>query len=135
MAERLAALGIKAPAKAGESPQQRAERERKDREDKLRQAEEEDARREDERQRRLNDESIAPPVAAKGSTKKPAPPPPVSRKNKTDVAQHDIKQAEAEARRADNDMAEKALRDQQEAQEAETKRMEYVQANLQKRVY
>jgi hypothetical protein len=135
MAERLAALGIKAPAKAGESPQQRAEREKKEREDKLRQAEEEDARREEERQRRLNDESIAPPVAAKSSGKKPAPPPPVSRKNKADVAQHDVKQAEAEAKRAENDIAEKALRDQLKAQEAETKRMEYVRATLQTKSY
>jgi hypothetical protein len=54
MAERLAALGIKAPVKAGETPQQRAEREKREREEKLRQAEEEDARREEERQRRLN---------------------------------------------------------------------------------
>jgi hypothetical protein len=126
MAERLAALGIKAPVKAGESAQQRTEREKREREEKLRQAEEEDARREEERQRRLNDESIAPPVAQKGSGKKAAPPPPASRKNKADVAQHDVKQAEAEAKRAENDIAEKALREQQEAQEAETKRMEYV---------
>jgi hypothetical protein len=129
MAERLAALGIKAPAKAGETPQQRAEREKREREEKLRQAEEEDARREEERQRRLNDESAAPPAPVKGSGKKPAPPPPASRKNKTEVAQHDVQQAEAEAKRAENDMAEKALRDQQEAQEAETKHMEYVQTS------
>jgi hypothetical protein len=126
MAERLAALGIKAPAKAGETPQQRADREKREREEKLRQAEEEDARREEERQRRLNDESAAPPAPVRGSGKKPAPPPPASRKNKADVAQHDVKQADAEAKRVENDMAEKALRDQQEAQEAETKRMEYV---------
>jgi hypothetical protein len=135
MAERLAALGIKAPVKAGETPQQRAEREKKDREEKLRQAEEEDARREEERQRRLNDESIAPPVAAKGSGKKPAPPPPASRKNKADVAQHDMKQADSEAKRAENDIAERAIREQQEAQEAETKRMEYVQLILKRIIY
>jgi hypothetical protein len=126
MAERLAALGIKAPVKAGETPQQRAEREKREREEKLRQAEEEDARREEERQRRLNDESGAPPVITKGSGKKPAPPPPASRKNKVDVAQHDVNQAEAESKRAENDIAEKALRDQQEAQEAGTNRMVYV---------
>jgi hypothetical protein len=126
MAERLAALGIKAPVKAGETPQQRAEREKREREEKLRQAEEEDARREEERQRRLNDESGAPPVITKGSGKKPAPPPPASRKNTVDVAQHDVNQAEAESKRAENDIAEKALRDQQEAQEAETNRMVYV---------
>ncbi|KAH8731461.1 hypothetical protein GQ44DRAFT_698783 [Phaeosphaeriaceae sp. PMI808] len=124
MAERLAALGIKAPVKAGETAQQRADREKRDRDEKLRQAEEEDTRREEERQRRLNDESIAPPVAAKGSGKKPAPPPPASRKNKADIAQHDVNQAEAEAKRAEHDIAEKALREQQEAQEVERKRME-----------
>ncbi|KAF2242708.1 hypothetical protein BU26DRAFT_438136 [Trematosphaeria pertusa] len=123
MAERLAALGLRPAAKAGETPQQRQERERKEREEKLRQAEEEDARREEERQKRLNEESIAPPVAAKTSGKKP-PPPPASRKNKAEVAQHDVKQAEAEARRAENEIAEKALREQQEAQEAERMRME-----------
>lgn len=126
MAERLAALGIKAPVKAGETPQQRAEREKREREEKLRQAEEEDARREEERRRRLNDESPAPPAPVRGSGKKPAPPPPASRKNKADVVQHDVKQADEEAKRAENDMAEKALREQQEAQGAETKRMEYV---------
>ena len=123
MAERLAALGIRAPAKAGETPQQRAEREKKEREDKLRQAEEEDARREEERQKRLNDESAAPPAPVKPS-KKPAPPPPVSRKNKAEVAQHDVKQAEAEAKRVDNNMAEKAIREQQVAQEEESQRLE-----------
>lgn len=126
MAERLAALGIKAPAKAGETAQQRAEREKRERDEKLRQAEEEDARREEDRLRRLNDESSAPPAPVKSSGKKPAPPPPVSRKNKVDVAQHDAQQAQAEAKKADNEVAERALRDQQEAQHAETKRMEYV---------
>jgi hypothetical protein len=127
MAERLAALGLRAPVKPGETAQQRQEREKREREEKLRKAEEEDARREEERQRRLNDESIAPPTVAKASGKKP-PPPPVSRKNKAEVAQHDAKQAEAEAKRAENDIAEKALREQREAQEAETRRMEDDQA-------
>ena len=45
MAERLAALGIKTPAKGGETAAQRAERARKEREDRLKQAEAEDARR------------------------------------------------------------------------------------------
>ncbi|PSN65080.1 hypothetical protein BS50DRAFT_575170 [Corynespora cassiicola Philippines] len=123
MAERLAALGLRPPVKAGESAEQRQEREKKEREDKLRQAEEEDRQREEERQKRLNEESIAPPVAPKASGKKP-PPPPASRKNKVEVSQHDTKQAEAEAKRAENEIAEKALREQQEAQEAERMRME-----------
>ncbi|KAF2178486.1 hypothetical protein K469DRAFT_642299 [Zopfia rhizophila CBS 207.26] len=121
MAERLAALGLRPPVKAGESAQQRQDREKKEREEKLRQAEEEDARREEERQKRLADESIAPP-STKSSGKKPPPPP--SRKNKAEVAQHDARQAEAEAKRVENEIAEKALREQQEAQEAERKRME-----------
>jgi hypothetical protein len=124
MAERLAALGLRPPPKAGETPEQRTEREKKEREDKLRAAEEEDARREQERQRRLEGESTAPPAPAKAVGKKPAPPPPVSRKNKADVAQHDTQQAEAESKRAEHEIAEQALREQQQAQEAETKRME-----------
>ncbi|CAI6341631.1 unnamed protein product [Periconia digitata] len=122
MAERLAALGLRPPVKGGETPQQRQEREKKEMEDKRRQAEEEDARREEERQKRLNEESSAPPVPNKASGKKP-PPPPASRKNK-DVVQHDNKQAEFEAKRVENEMAEKALREQQEAQTAERHRLE-----------
>ncbi|KAF7441416.1 EF-hand 4 domain containing protein [Pyrenophora tritici-repentis] len=92
MAERLAALGIKAPVKAGETAQQRADRERKEREEKLRQADEEDARREEERQRRLEDESLRHLLQSRAND-----------------------QAEAESKKAENDMAERALREQQEA--------------------
>lgn len=122
MAERLAALGLRAPPKAGETAQQRQEREKKEREDKLRQAEEEDARREQERQRRLADEQVVPPSASKPAAKKPPPPP--TRKNKVEVAQHDVKQAEAESKRADQEIAEQALREQQQSQEAERKALE-----------
>ncbi|KAF1987834.1 hypothetical protein K402DRAFT_392629 [Aulographum hederae CBS 113979] len=123
MAERLAALGLRPPVKAGtasETPQQRQERESKERADRVKQAEEEDARREQERQRRLADEQVVPPSAAGG--KKPPPPP--SRKNKGDVAQHDVAQANAEVKRTENEIAEQALREQQQAAEAETKQME-----------
>jgi actin cytoskeleton-regulatory complex protein PAN1 len=123
MAERLAALGLKAPGKAGETAQQRQEREKKEMEEKRRQAEEEDARREEERQRRLEDESIAPPTSSK-PVKKGPPPPPASRKNKVEVNQHDNRQAEAEAKRAEHEIAEQALREQKGAEEAERKRME-----------
>ncbi|KAF2876278.1 hypothetical protein BDV95DRAFT_602281 [Massariosphaeria phaeospora] len=123
MAERLAALGLRAPVKAGETPQQRQERERKEREEKLRQAEEEDARREEERVKRLNEESVAPPVASKTTGKRP-PPPPASRKNKGDIAQHDDKQAQVEAKRAENESAEQTLREQQEIQAGERKHLE-----------
>jgi len=78
MAERLAALGIKAPGKPGETAAQRMERERAERAAKLRQAEEEDARREAERQARLTEEQGGPPAAVqspKGEAKRPPPPP------------------------------------------------------------
>jgi hypothetical protein len=79
MAERLAALGIKAPMKPGETAAQRTERERAERAAKLRQAEEEDARREAERQARLAEEHGVPapaaPQASKPEAKKPPPPP------------------------------------------------------------
>ncbi|PKS09979.1 hypothetical protein jhhlp_004603 [Lomentospora prolificans] len=78
MAERLAALGIKAPSKPGESAAQRLERERAEKAAKLRQAEEEDARREAERQARLAEEQGVPPPApepAKVEARRPPPPP------------------------------------------------------------
>ena len=119
MAERLAALGLKAPAKAGDSSQERQEKERKEKEERLRKAEEEDARREQERQRRLaEDNSIPEPRSIQ---KKPPPPP--SRKGKTDVAQHDKRQAVAEAKRAEQEIAETALKEQQKAQLTETRNL------------
>lgn len=77
MAERLAALGIKAPSKPGESTQQRLEREKAEKANKVRLAEEEDARREAERQARINEEqSLSVPEPPKApSPRKPAPPP------------------------------------------------------------
>ncbi|APA09805.1 hypothetical protein sscle_05g045750 [Sclerotinia sclerotiorum 1980 UF-70] len=78
MAERLAALGIRAPSKPGETTQQRLEREKNERAAKLKQAEEEDARREAERQARIAEEQgVAPhtPDQPKEITKKPPPPP------------------------------------------------------------
>ena len=119
MAERLAALGLKAPSKGGESASQRAERERKERDDRVRQAEEEDARREKERQARLQGESIAPPSPAGGKAK-PAPPAP--RKNKHE----DHSQADAEAKRAEQEIKEQAIKEQQEAMAHETQDLEYV---------
>jgi hypothetical protein len=84
MAERLAALGIKAPTKPGETTQQRLEREKAERAAKLKQAEEEDARREAERQARLNEEQGIPPPAPAPAPAEPQaakkPPPPPSRK-------------------------------------------------------
>ncbi|KAF4124126.1 actin cytoskeleton-regulatory complex protein PAN1 [Geosmithia morbida] len=87
MAERLAALGIKAPSKPGETAAQRAERERNERAAKMRAAEEEDARREAERQARIAEEQGVP-VSAAAEPEKPQapalaakkPPPPPTRK-------------------------------------------------------
>lgn len=76
MAERLAALGIKAPTKPGETAAQRMERERAERAAKLRAAEEEDNRRESERQARLDQEMGVPAPASPKDGKKPPPAPP-----------------------------------------------------------
>lgn len=145
MAERLAALGLKPSSKPGESAQQRQERETRERQDRIRQAEEEDAKREQERQRRLADEQVSPPRDTSKASKRP-PPPPVRRnrgdseakrkaeeetlkakteqqgreqaiKEQEDVEQR--RQAEGEQKRK-----EQAIKDQQEAQEAQTRGME-----------
>jgi hypothetical protein len=94
MAERLAALGIKAPTKPGETAAQRMEREKAERAAKLRQAEEEDARREAERQARIAEEQGAPPPTVQGpKAEARKPPPPPSRK----AAKVEDKRAEEEA--------------------------------------
>ncbi|KAK4190409.1 hypothetical protein QBC35DRAFT_81014 [Podospora australis] len=124
MAERLAALGIKAPTKPGETAAQRMERERAERAEKLRQAEEEDARREAERQARLAEEQGAPAPAAqspaapapKVEAKKPPPPP--SRK----AAKPEGKRAEEDfaAKRAEEERLEQErLEQEREAQQLE----------------
>ncbi|TKA75569.1 Actin cytoskeleton-regulatory complex protein pan1, partial [Cryomyces minteri] len=121
MAERLAALGLRAPAKPAESAQQRQEREKKERDDRLRQAEEEDNRREQERQRRLSEESIAPPSIGKAGAKKPPPPP--SRKGRIETAQNDGR-ADADAKRIEQQAAAQVIKEQQEVQEVETRDLE-----------
>lgn len=125
MAERLAALGIKAPAMGGETAAQRAERERKDRENKLKQAEAEDAKRESERQARLQGESVAPPSPA-ASKAKAAPPPPAPRKGRSSSVTSEQSQADAEKKRVENGIREQALKEQQEGLANETGAMEYV---------
>jgi hypothetical protein len=122
MAERLAALGIKPAAKVGETSQQRQERQQREQQERLRKAEEEDARRDQERQRKLEGEQIVPPTAGKAAAKKPPPPP--SRKNKVEAVQPDVRQADADSKRAEHDHAEQAIHEQQDAQAAETRRME-----------
>lgn len=113
MAERLAALGLKTPAKGGETAAQRAERERKERDDRLRLAEEEDAKREQERKARLEGESIGPPSPSASKSK--PPPPPTRKSGQTE----DVKKAE-------HQIKEQALKEQEVAMGREVGEMEYV---------
>lgn len=113
MAERLAALGIKAPTKPGETAAQRMEREKAEKAAKLRQAEEEDARREAERQAKLAEEQGIPPPAAAQPPKVEArkPPPPPSRKAaKTDDrrAEEELAAKKAEEERLEHERNEQA---------------------------
>ncbi|KAK0622938.1 hypothetical protein B0T14DRAFT_426728 [Immersiella caudata] len=125
MAERLAALGIKAPTKPGETAAQRAERERAERAAKLRQAEEEDARREAERQVRIQDEQGVPPPAVqspKADGKRPPPPP--SRKGpKVDDRRAEegpaVKKAEEERLEREQEEQQRATRDLEDSARAQ----------------
>ena len=123
MAERLAALGLKPATKPGESAQQRQERENRERQDRLRQAEEEDAKREEERQRRLQAEQPTP-LSLKTSEKKPPPPP--SRKARADSGSQLRRNPEEDTikAKAEQEGKERAIRNQQAVQEAETKVIE-----------
>ncbi|KAI0460486.1 hypothetical protein F5B21DRAFT_10713 [Xylaria acuta] len=114
MAERLAALGIKAPSKPGETAAQRMERERTERAAKLRQAEEEDARREAEHQARIAEEQGVPPPIAKAESKKP-PPPPARKGAKNEDAAKKALEEEAATRKAEE---ERLAREQEEQQRA-----------------
>ena len=130
MAERLAALGLKAPSKSGESAKDKQEREAKERDERLRQAEAEDAKRDQERQRRLADEQPTPPKPVKTPGKKPPPPP--TRGTRTgslgQQAEAKRKTEETAARqKAEQDAQEKALREEQAIQERKTKELEYIQ--------
>ncbi|RDW64776.1 hypothetical protein BP6252_10427 [Coleophoma cylindrospora] len=121
MAERLAALGIKAPTKPGETTQQRLDREKEERATKLRQAEEEDAKREAERQARLAEEQGIPPPAAAGA-KKP-PPPPTRKAAKSDAGEREAARKAEEERvlkeQEAQQIATRSLEDDAERQEAE----------------
>ncbi|KAJ5088221.1 hypothetical protein N7456_011837 [Penicillium angulare] len=127
IAERMAAAGLK-PADAGETLQQRQDRERKEREERVRRAEEEDSQREQERQRRLAEERGGPAPSSAAAAPKPAgkkpPPAPPTRRARTDSAgQADAKKAE-EAGKAEHAAREQAIKEEQEAQEIETHRLE-----------
>jgi hypothetical protein len=126
MAERLAALGIRAPGKGGETAAQRAERESKEREDRRKQAEAEDARREEERRARLEGESIAPPAPASAAASKAKPPPPAPRNKASDNQPvQNNNPWQADTKRAE----EIALKEQGAAIAEETKQLEYVASN------
>ncbi|KAI1867003.1 hypothetical protein JX265_007579 [Neoarthrinium moseri] len=113
MAERLAALGIKAPTKSGETAAQRMEREKAERAAKLRQAEEEDARRESERQARIAEEQGVAPPAPKTENKKPPPPP--SRKGKADDGAARQAAEDETAKKAEHDRLEKEQEEERKA--------------------
>ncbi|KAI2470551.1 hypothetical protein F4781DRAFT_390623 [Annulohypoxylon bovei var. microspora] len=118
MAERLAALGIKAPSKPGETAAQRIERERAERAAKLRQAEEEDARRETERQARIAEEQGVPPPAPKVEAKKPPPPPSRKGGRNEDAAR------KAEEEETSRKAEEERLSREHEEQQRATQKME-----------
>lgn len=123
IAERMAAAGLK-PNDSSETLVQRQERERKEREDRVRRAEEEDAKREQERQRRLAEERGVPSDAAsKTAGKKPPPAPPTRRARADSAGQADGKR-EDEFTKMDQAAREQAIKEKQEVQEAETKRLE-----------
>ncbi|KAL5350036.1 actin organization and endocytosis protein [Pseudogymnoascus australis] len=122
MAERLAALGIKAPSKAGESAQQRVEREKNERAAKLRQAEEEDAKRENERQARIAQEEGRPAPAAAAAApevaKKP-PPPPTRKAAKSDVPERKAEEDRVHQEHEAQQIATKEMEDDAQRQERE----------------
>ncbi|CAI7580307.1 unnamed protein product [Penicillium bialowiezense] len=123
IAERMAAAGLK-PNDSSETLSQRQERERKEREDRVRRAEEEDAKREEERQRRLAEERGGPSAAAPKPAGKKAPPAPPTRRARTDSAgQADVKKGDDSAK-LEQAAREQAIKEEQEAQETETKRLE-----------
>jgi hypothetical protein len=122
IAERMAAAGLK-PNDASETLVQRQEREKKEREDRVKRAEEEDAKREQERQRRLAEERGGSSTAApKTAGKKPPPAPPTRRARTDSAGQADAKKAEDA--KLEQAAREQAIKEEQEAQEAETKRLE-----------
>ena len=127
MAERLAALGLKPPIRAGETGPQKQEREARERDERLRQAATEDSQRDQERQRRLADEQPSPPNGSKASVKKPPPPP--LRKGRNDIVgqQMEAKHKDAnevERQRLDQEGREDAIKKKQLFQEEQTRTLE-----------
>ena len=124
MAERLAALGLKAPVQVGESAQQKEDRGRKEREERARQAETAENQRKEERQKRLADEAPRPPASQKLIGKKPPPPP--SRGTRSGSLHDKQKTQGPTATRRDE--KEETLKLEQEKQAAQTRDLEYVQS-------
>jgi actin cytoskeleton-regulatory complex protein PAN1 len=129
MAERWAALGLKPPARSNQPASTQRSHETDDRGDRLRQAEAEDAKRDRERQRRLAEEQSTPPPVTKSQTKPPPPPP--SRKVRGDSVSSAARSRAAAGsgtgvsrQQAELEETEKAVKQQQRAQEAETKRLQ-----------
>ena len=125
MAERLAALGLKPPTKSGET---KAQAESKAREEKLRQAEAEDAKREEERQKRLAEENPVPDISKPTAAAKKPPPPP-SRKGRSDSAagiKTESRRDVEEEKRLEQEGKQKAIMEQQQVQQDQTKALEYV---------
>ena len=132
--DRMAAAGLKPASGSGETAQQRQEREKQERAERVRKAEEEDAKREQERQQRLANEGVAAPPtptspkASPKAAKKPPPPP--TRKTRQDSSDfNDRRGSENAARAKAEEEAAKDIRVEQQAQEAETHRLEYAKQN------
>lgn len=129
MAERLAALGLKAPpSKFGSSAPQKSQSDIAA-EQRRKAAEDEDNKREQERQRRLADEGISPPIPAKATVGKSKPPPPPTRgsRNSGTGQQLETKRKndeEAIRLKEEQDARERMLKAEQEAQEVRTKELE-----------
>lgn len=129
MAERLAALGLKAPAAKSGSPTPQKSQLDIAAEQRRKLAESEDNKREQERQRRLADEGISPPTPVKATVGKSKPPPPPTRGSRNSVTgqQTETKRKnddEAIRLKEEHDARERMLKAEQEAQEAKTKELE-----------
>lgn len=120
--ERMAAAGIKPAADGGETLLQRQEREKKEREERLKLAEAEDAKREEERQKRIAEEQGVP---AKPAVNRPPPPPSRSRRQES-YGQNDMRtpQDVSSARAVAEKEVEQEIKAEQVVLQAESQRLE-----------
>lgn len=130
MLERLAALGLKPPSKAETSVTQKHDSNNLERSQRIKQAEEQEAKRDQERQRRLADEKYSPPAVAKSAAGKKPPPPPSRGARASSLTQQAETKRKAEeeafALSAEQERKAKAIKEQQEIQEPQTKQLELV---------